>query len=395
MNATRKWDRQVIHARFVLPLLLLFAGIPLFAEPQTSNEVLKARTIIKLIRSPEIQSELSIDAQQLKAIAPMVDEIDLSLWPLRNLPVEQSNETAHALKKQLGGGLAGLLRPNQVKRLDQLILRLEGWRTIQLPSVVDQLNLTDPQKEKYTAFLSEMQNLKGKTLKDVSLSEFEWIRNVLTMPQRQKLNQLLGKPFDFSRLTIVEAKAPEIVDVEHWINSPPLKLADLRGKVVLVNFWSFGCVNCIHNLPHYKKWHAQLPKDRVAMIAFHTPETQEESDFDNLRKAVKERGLEYPIAVDNGKENWKAWGNDVWPSVYLIDKQGFVRFWWYGELNWQGATGEKQMWDRIHQLLAEKESEAARISPPPAAENNSVAASTAGEGADARPNIRMPQGDPH
>lgn len=199
-----------------------------------------------------------------------------------------------------------------------------------------------------------MQNLQGKTLQSVTLSEFEWIKNVLTPVQRQKLNQILGKPFDFSQLRIVEAKAPEVMAADQWINSPPLKMSELRGKVVVVNFWTFGCVNCIHNLPHYKKWYAELPRDRVAMIAFHTPETQEEYDFEKLKNAARERGIQYPIAVDNEKANWKAWGNDVWPSVYLVDKDGFVRYWWYGELNWQGATGEKQMRARIYQLMAEK-----------------------------------------
>jgi len=363
MNAYWRSDRYRFKARFALLLAALFAGSSLFAGPQVLKEVLIARTIIKLVRSPEIQTELSIDEQQRKAIAPMVDEIDLSLWPLRDLPVEQSNETGHALKQQLSEGLASILRADQVRRLDQLILRLEGWHSIQLPSVVDQLELTVPQKEKYEEFLSGMQNLKGQTLQGVSTSEREWIKNVLTASQRQKLVELLGKPYDFSHLTVVEARAPEIVNVEHWINSPPLKMSDLRGRVVVVNFWTFGCINCIHNLPHYKKWFAQLPRDRVTMIAFHTPETQEEYDYEKLRKAVREAGLEYPIAVDNEKSNWKAWGNDVWPSVYLIDKQGYVRAWKYGELNWQGANGEKQMLDRIYQLMAEKVPAAASSAP--------------------------------
>lgn len=327
------------------------------AEPQNAKEVLAGRTRLKLIRSPEIQSELSIDADQLKSVTSLADEVDVSFWPLRDQSPEQSNEAGHALNKQLKDGLAGVLRQDQIKRLDQLVLRLEGWHTIQLPSVVDSLDLTDPQRVQYAAFLSGMQQLQGKTLQGISASEFAWIKTVLTSGQRQQLNELLGKPYDFSRLKVVEARAPEVANVEHWINSPPLKMSALRGKVVVVNFWTFGCINCIHNLPQYKKWHAELPQDRVAMIAFHTPETQDEYDFEKLKNAVKERGLQYPIAVDNDKTNWKAWGNNVWPSVYLVDKQGYVRYWWYGELNWQGATGEQQMRARIQQLLAEKNSD--------------------------------------
>ena len=354
MNVSCASFKPSSRATFYWLIVLFIARIHLFAEPQPSKEALKARALIKLIRTPQIQSELGIDAQQSKAIGPLVDRVDQSLWPLRDLPDGQSNETAYALHKQMNEGLNGTLRPDQIRRLDQLVLRLQGWHTIQLPSVVDQLDLKEPQNEKYTEFLSGMQNLQGKTLQSVTLSEFEWIKNVLTPVQRQKLNQILGKPFDFSQLRIVEAKAPEVMAADQWINSPPLKMSELRGKVVVVNFWTFGCVNCIHNLPHYKKWYAELPRDRVAMIAFHTPETQEEYDFEKLKNAARERGIQYPIAVDNEKANWKAWGNDVWPSVYLVDKDGFVRYWWYGELNWQGATGEKQMRARIYQLMAEK-----------------------------------------
>jgi len=132
-----------------------------------------------------------------------------------------------------------------------------------------------------------------------------------------------------------------------------LKLSELRGKVVIVNFWTYGCINCIRNLPHYRKWHAQLPRDRAAMVAFHTPETEAEFDVTKIKRAAKEKSLDYPIAVDNQKENWSAWGNSVWPSVYLIDKQGYVRYWWYGELNWQGAAGEAKMLERVYQLMRE------------------------------------------
>lgn len=117
--------------------------------------------------------------------------------------------------------------------------------------------------------------------------------------------------------------------------------------------WTFGCINCVRNLPHYRKRHAQLPRDRVTMIAFHTPETSAEHDLENVEKAVREKDLQFPIAVDNRKENWKSWGNHIWPSVYLIDQQGYVRKWWYGELNWKGAKGEQQMRAWIHELLAE------------------------------------------
>ena len=89
------------------------------------------------------------------------------------------------------------------------------------------------------------------------------------------------------------------------------------------------------------------------IIGIHTPETQAERDPDRVRSKVKEAAFTYPVVVDNEKTNWNAWGNSMWPSVYLIDKRGNLRYWWYGELNWQGTEGEKIMRECIEELLAE------------------------------------------
>ncbi len=88
-------------------------------------------------------------------------------------------------------------------------------------------------------------------------------------------------------------------------------------------------------------------------MGIHTPETSAERSVDNLRSKMKQEGFQFPIVVDNDHKNWDAWGNSMWPSVYLIDKQGYVRYWWYGELNWKTNEGEKVMRKLIEKLLAE------------------------------------------
>ena len=89
------------------------------------------------------------------------------------------------------------------------------------------------------------------------------------------------------------------------------------------------------------------------MIGIHTPETAEERVVNNLESAMKEAGLSFPILVDNARQHWNAWGNTMWPTVYLIDKQGYVRSWWMGELDWEGAGMQKVMQSRIRALLME------------------------------------------
>jgi hypothetical protein len=91
----------------------------------------------------------------------------------------------------------------------------------------------------------------------------------------------------------------------------------------------------------------------LVIIGVHTPETQREREPDEVRAKAKEAGFDFPIVIDNNKNNWNAWGNSMWPSVYLIDKQGRLRYWWYGELNWNEAGGQKIMDAKIEQLLAE------------------------------------------
>jgi len=86
----------------------------------------------------------------------------------------------------------------------------------------------------------------------------------------------------------------------------------------------------------------------------HTPETEGEKNVEGIRKSARQHNLEFPIAVDSATRNWQAWSNTIWPAVYLIDKKGHVRYWWYGELNWQGTDGEKFMREKIVELLAEK-----------------------------------------
>lgn len=148
--------------------------------------------------------------------------------------------------------------------------------------------------------------------------------------------------------------APEFRNVTAWVNSEPLKFADLKGKVVVVHFWTHGCINCIHNYPHVRAWHDQFKDKGVTVIGIHTPEFDREKDLDRIKAKAKDNKLTFPIAVDNDQANWQAWRNRYWPCVYLVDKAGQVRYHWEGELNYRETRGEETMRKRIEELLAEK-----------------------------------------
>jgi peroxiredoxin len=148
--------------------------------------------------------------------------------------------------------------------------------------------------------------------------------------------------------------APEFARGTQWPQSKPLTLASLRGQVVVVHFWTFGCINCVHNYPAYKAWHEQYAGKGVTIVGIHTPEFEHEADVKQVLARAKKNGLKFPIAVDNDGQNWKNWKNRYWPSIYLIDKQGRVRYRWEGELDSAQTKGERLMRQRIDELLAEK-----------------------------------------
>jgi cytochrome c biogenesis protein CcdA/thiol-disulfide isomerase/thioredoxin len=148
----------------------------------------------------------------------------------------------------------------------------------------------------------------------------------------------------------VLGEAPEFVGNQQWFNTPgdqPLSLHSLRGRVVLVDFWTYSCINCIRTLPYLTAWDKRYRHDGLTIVGVHTPEFPFEREAANVETAIRENGIRYPVAQDNEQQTWNAYGNQYWPAEYFIDAQGRVRFVHFGE----GSYGEKE--HVIRQLLAE------------------------------------------
>lgn len=124
--------------------------------------------------------------------------------------------------------------------------------------------------------------------------------------------------------------APEIY-ATGWINSESINISNQRGKVVLIDFWTYSCINCIRTLPYLKAWHEKYSAKGLVIIGVHTPEFEFEKDYNNVKSAVEKYELRYPIAQDNDYETWRAFGNRYWPRKYLIDKEGNIRYDHIGE----------------------------------------------------------------
>ncbi len=119
--------------------------------------------------------------------------------------------------------------------------------------------------------------------------------------------------------------APELRGITAWINSPPLTMATLRGKVVLVHFWTFACINCIHVQPYVKAWAARYAAAGLVVIGVHTPELSFERDIGNVRSAVASDGVTFPVAFDPAYATWNAYSNGAWPAFYFVDRSGRIR----------------------------------------------------------------------
>jgi thiol-disulfide isomerase/thioredoxin len=141
--------------------------------------------------------------------------------------------------------------------------------------------------------------------------------------------------------------APELMN-ETWLNADaPLRLADLRGSVVLVEMWTFGCINCQNVMPSLKEWHSKYKDQGLVIIGNHYPEFSYEEDLENLKDAIARFGIEYAVAQDNDGATWRAYKNHYWPTLYLIDKQGHIRYVHIGEGRY------KETEENIKALLAE------------------------------------------
>jgi thiol-disulfide isomerase/thioredoxin len=142
--------------------------------------------------------------------------------------------------------------------------------------------------------------------------------------------------------------APELAEISGYINTDPMTLADLNGKVVLVDFWTYSCINCIRTIPYLNAWHEKYADKGLVILGVHTPEFEFEKGYGNVKAAVEKFEIKYPVLQDNDKGTWKAFENRYWPHKYLIDDEGYVRYDHIGEGGY--AETEKV----IQSLLAER-----------------------------------------
>ena len=339
---------------------------PADADPDAD---LVPQRLLPLLHAPEVHRELGLSDDRVEQLEALFREIDGPWFRSRNLPVARRRAVIAGLEARVHRWLAENASDAQRERLRQLEYQAQGGRALLRDDPDRPLDLGESRRRRLTDLArradaalnrvqaartggggeGEVDRLQAAATAAVA-AERAGLDEALTPAQRRALLAAVGEPFDVAALDRIYPLAPEFGPAGRWLNSDPLTLAGLRGKVVLVHFYAFECHNCHANFGHYRRWHERYGDD-VAVIGVQTPETRRERDPAAVRAAAAARGLDFPILVDLDSEAWDAWANTMWPTVYVVDRDGYVRYWWQGELNWQGATGDATIETLVDRLL--------------------------------------------
>ncbi len=338
------------------------------SEPSLAHAPLSAdlkavpQNLLALSHTPEVQRELKLDSKELEEWESALRDIDKIWWPARILPLDQQRKIIAELETKLVAGLERIHGNSSVRRLRQIELQSQSARVLLRPEVAKFLRLDANQNKRLAELFADTDRLgkdiasndEKKTLQLATAKQEEPKKAIalLKPDQAERLRQSLGEPLDTTKVERIYPFAPELVESQYWTGTP-VNLASMRGKVVVVHFYAFQCHNCVANFNHYKRWDETLKQKGVEVVGIQTPETPSERDPEKVIGAAKKEGFKFPVLIDVESKNWSAWGNTMWPTVYIIDKKGYIRFWWQGELNWQGATTDKKIEAIIDQLLKE------------------------------------------
>jgi len=362
----RRWFGVLWAGAVGLGVVLADGSASPVLRPLATNEARIPRTFLMMAHSDEAQREMGIQGRARASFDDFLRSIDGD-WvryhrhpePVLRPHLDRAEAALEAHVRDVHGAAA-------VERLHQLELQAQGGRALLRPEIAKHLGLSSEQSGRLDLLFARTEALRvaafsGNAADPAAVAAFQKAKQaegplalqVLTAEQRRRWTAVQGQKRDVMGFSRVNAMASELVDSGRWFNGPPVRLADLRGKVVVVHFYAFQCHNCQANFGIYNRWYRTLREKGVHLIGVQSPETAAERDPELVGKAVVKDGFQFPVLFDADNRTWNAWGTTMWPTVYVIDKRGYLRNWWMGELNWQGAQGDKFLERVIDRLRAE------------------------------------------
>ena len=325
------------------------------------------QTLLNLAHSVEAQREMKIPEPDRQEFEDFLRGPDAEWMRNRSKPEPEVRAAIARGEVLLAEEVGRRFGEDTLTRLRQFELQAQGTRALLRPEIVEYLEISPEQLNRLDALFAQTDEAAQRARQPDALgnpalavaaqrlrtTEGPQAEKMLTHTQRNNYRNILGVKFDTSRWERVFPLAPELIDSGTWLDGRKARLADFRGKVVLVHFYAFQCHNCRANFHIYNRWYKSLREKGVELIGIQTPETAAERDPAKVTEAAHKDGFEFPVLIDLKNQNWDAWGNTMWPTVYVIDKRGYVRHWWMGELNWQGAQGDRFIERLVDRLRAE------------------------------------------
>ncbi len=325
------------------------------------------QTLLNLAHSVEAQREMKISEPDRQEFEDFLRGPDADWMRNRSRPEPEIRAALARGEVLLAEEVGRRFGEPALTRLRQLELQAQGSRALLRPEIVEYLGISPEQFNRLDALFARtdeaaLRARQPDAVGNAALSvnaqrlraaEGPQAEQILTHQQRNRYRAILGVKFDTTRFERVFPLVPELIDSGTWLDDRKVRLADFRGKVVLVHFYAFQCHNCQANFHIYNRWYKSLREKGVELIGIQTPETAAERDPARVSEAAHRDGFKFPVLIDLKNQNWDAWGNTMWPTVYVIDKRGYVRHWWMGELNWQGAQGDRFIERLVDRLRAE------------------------------------------
>jgi peroxiredoxin len=365
-GAVRHWI-HVFTALVLLSSFPLSADEPLKRRPLPTQDHRIPRTLFPLIHSAEAQRELGIQGPDLDRLETVLRNIDIEWLRVRN----GTEAEIHPILDRGSEAVVNHLRERHgeaaVARLHQLELQAQGVRALLRAELIDALELTTVQVRDLGRLFDATDDLRRRArllvhpptppnlapYQRALASERITAERMLTADQIQRWNSLLGPKQDTATFERVHPLAPAALESGAWLNGTNTSLAALRGRVLVVLFYSFQDANSLAANQACNRWHRTFANNGLNIIGVQSPRVDAERDYAAFGVSLLRDRIQFPVLLDANKSNWDTWGNDTWPTLFLVDRRGYIRGWWSGKLQNSHAGGEARIEQMIRRLLAE------------------------------------------